>query len=85
MIDEYAYVLAMEEGNASADDFMSRIKALNRDVLRLRVRKLWSVFVGGDVKYRREYQAQVEILRSELKRYWLAWTYRLWKNRGRAA
>ncbi len=84
MIDKCAYVLAMES-TASADDFVSRIKVLNRDVLRLRVRKLWSVFVGGDLKCRRQYQAQIAVLRSQLTRYWLAWTYRLWKNRGPAA
>ena len=84
MIDKCAYVLAMES-TASADDFMSRIKALNRDVLRLRVRILWSVFVGGDVKYRRQYQAQIAVLRSQLTCYWLAWTCVSWKNRGRAA
>ncbi len=68
MIDKYAYVLATV-GNASADDFMARIKALNRDVLRLRARKLWSVFVGGDLKYRRQYQAQIAVLRSQSTRY----------------
>ncbi len=87
MIDKHApwyYVLAIE-GTASADDFLARVRALNGDVLRLRVRKLWSVFVGGDLKYRRQYQAQVAVLRSQSTRYWLAWTHRLWKNLGPAA
>ncbi len=84
MIDKHAYVMATE-GGASADDFLARIRALNRDILRLLFKKAWSVFVGGDVKYRREYQAQIAVLRSQLRRYWLAWTYVFWKNQGRAA
>ncbi len=84
MIDKHAYVLATE-GTASADDFLARIRVLNRDVLGLLLKKAWSVFVGGDVKYRRQYQAQIAVLRSQSTRYWLAWTYVFWKNRGRAA
>ena len=49
MIDKHAYRLA-NEGNASADDFLARIRALNRDILKLLFKKAWSVFVGGDVK-----------------------------------
>lgn len=84
MIDKNAYALATED-TASADDFLARIRALNREILRLLLMKAWSIFVGGDVKYRREYQAQIAVLRSELMRYQLAWTYVFWKNRGRAA
>ena len=84
MIDKHAYVMATE-GGASADDFLARIRALNRDILRLLFKKAWSAFVGGDVKYRREYQAQIAVLRSQLRRCRLAWTYVFWKNQGRAA
>lgn len=81
MMSKCSKALALGPG-ASTTGLSARIRTIDREVWVLRWLSVWTVLVGGYVKYRRAYHIRLIRLHRELRDCWQAWTYLFWKEGG---
>ncbi|MBL6959283.1 MAG: hypothetical protein ISR52_09905 [Rhodospirillales bacterium] len=84
MIDKNAKFL-IDTGIATIPTLREQIRVHNILMRNLRLKKFWTVFVGGDPMYRTAYQAELDKLDAKLRELWQAWTVLFWKGRQTAA